>query len=332
MQEPTEQFTDKRVSRRMFIASGSLFGGLLLVQCTAGVPSRPPAQQLVGPGAPQQSAVPGVYRFLTEAEAGTVEAMVARLIPGDASDPGAVEAGVPTYIDAKLASFATFAEPTYIMGPFVDVVEGAAPDAEDSLVVPRDQLYRYGYQSGITPQEQYRSGLAAIEQYSQSRFDAPFTDLTGEDQDALLSTLDQIQQQSEGQGGEGSQGQSQGQSGGQGQGGEGSQGQSGFDGEEAAAAREAFGDLDPGEFFSTVRTDTIEGMFADPLYGGNQDLVGWTLIGYPGPQRAYSPQEMLIGTRRVPQPLDGLAAMNPDRHAHGVPEALEQPRTGVRDG
>lgn len=304
------------------------------MQCTAGPDAGPPAQQFLGPGSPDQSAAPGVFRFLSASEARTVEAITARLIPGDDADPGAVQAGVPGYIDAKLASFAAFAEPTYIRGPFVEVVQGEAPDAGDSLVVPREQLYRYGYQSGITPQEQYRSGLSALDDYSQSRFGAPFVELTDEDQDALLSTLDQIQQQSEAQGSQGSQGQAQGQSGGQGQGqGQGSgQGQGGGDGEEAAAARTAFGDLDPGEFFSTLRTDTIEGMFADPLYGGNQDLVGWTLIGYPGPQRAYSPQEMLIGTRRVPQPLDGLAAMNPDRHAHGVPEALEQPRTGVRDG
>jgi gluconate 2-dehydrogenase gamma chain len=24
-------------------------------------------------------------------------------------------------------------------------------------------------------------------------------------------------------------------------------------------------------------------MFCDPLHGGNADLVGWQLIGYPGP-------------------------------------------------
>ena len=32
--------------------------------------------------------------------------------------------------------------------------------------------------------------------------------------------------------------------------------------------------------------DTNEGMFADPIYGGNRDFAGWKLIGYPGAQRA----------------------------------------------
>jgi gluconate 2-dehydrogenase gamma chain len=25
-----------------------------------------------------------------------------------------------------------------------------------------------------------------------------------------------------------------------------------------------------------------EGFFADPIYGGNRDMVAWRMIGYPG--------------------------------------------------
>jgi ribonuclease E len=93
------------------------------------------------------------------------------------------------------------------------------------------------------------------------------------------------------------------------------------------AAEEAFGDVDPGTFFDMVREDTIEGMFADPLYGGNRGLVGWTMVGYPGVQRSYSPREMKGGTAKRPQSLDGLHPMSPDRpddHArhHGVWRSL----------
>lgn len=28
---------------------------------------------------------------------------------------------------------------------------------------------------------------------------------------------------------------------------------------------------------------TIEGMFSDPLHGGNANMIGWQSIGYPGP-------------------------------------------------
>lgn len=36
-------------------------------------------------------------------------------------------------------------------------------------------------------------------------------------------------------------------------------------------------------FFQMLREHTVEGMFCDPLHGGNADLVGWQMIGYPGP-------------------------------------------------
>jgi len=37
-------------------------------------------------------------------------------------------------------------------------------------------------------------------------------------------------------------------------------------------------------FFSLLRRNTIEGMFCDPMHGGNIDMVGWQLIGFPGPR------------------------------------------------
>lgn len=37
-------------------------------------------------------------------------------------------------------------------------------------------------------------------------------------------------------------------------------------------------------FFSLLRQNTIEGMFCDPTHGGNIDLLGWQLIGFPGPR------------------------------------------------
>jgi gluconate 2-dehydrogenase gamma chain len=45
-------------------------------------------------------------------------------------------------------------------------------------------------------------------------------------------------------------------------------------------------------FFNTVRTHTIEGMFADPVYGGNKDFAGWRLVGFPGAHPAFAPADM----------------------------------------
>jgi gluconate 2-dehydrogenase gamma chain len=41
-------------------------------------------------------------------------------------------------------------------------------------------------------------------------------------------------------------------------------------------------------FFRLLRQHTIEGMFCDPMHGGNADLIGWQMIGYPGPYMSWS--------------------------------------------
>ncbi|MCK8787848.1 gluconate 2-dehydrogenase subunit 3 family protein [Roseomonas sp. NAR14] len=35
-------------------------------------------------------------------------------------------------------------------------------------------------------------------------------------------------------------------------------------------------------FFTLVHTNVVEGFFADPIYGGNRDMCGWKLVGFPG--------------------------------------------------
>ena len=35
-------------------------------------------------------------------------------------------------------------------------------------------------------------------------------------------------------------------------------------------------------FFTMLYQNVMEGMFSDPIYGGNRDKAGWKLIGFPG--------------------------------------------------
>lgn len=35
-------------------------------------------------------------------------------------------------------------------------------------------------------------------------------------------------------------------------------------------------------FFAMLYDNVMEGMFADPIYGGNRDKAGWKLVGFPG--------------------------------------------------
>ncbi|MCS4063762.1 MULTISPECIES: gluconate 2-dehydrogenase subunit 3 family protein [Pseudomonas] len=40
-------------------------------------------------------------------------------------------------------------------------------------------------------------------------------------------------------------------------------------------------------FFEVLLSRTMEGFFADPIYGGNRDMVSWKMIGYPGARYDY---------------------------------------------
>ena len=45
-------------------------------------------------------------------------------------------------------------------------------------------------------------------------------------------------------------------------------------------------------FFDILRKSTIEGAYADPLYGGNKDMQGWKMKEYPGVQMSYSAEQV----------------------------------------
>jgi gluconate 2-dehydrogenase gamma chain len=62
------------------------------------------------------------------------------------------------------------------------------------------------------------------------------------------------------------------------------------------------------EFFSTIRTHTMEGMFADPVYGGNKDFAGWRLVGFPGAQAIFSRADMQSKQAFTRAPIIGLQA------------------------
>jgi gluconate 2-dehydrogenase gamma chain len=58
----------------------------------------------------------------------------------------------------------------------------------------------------------------------------------------------------------------------------------GFDALTPAQQDEKLKQIENSVFFNLLRRNTIEGMFCDPIHGGNVDMVGWQLIGFPGPR------------------------------------------------
>jgi gluconate 2-dehydrogenase gamma chain len=45
--------------------------------------------------------------------------------------------------------------------------------------------------------------------------------------------------------------------------------------------------IDGKQFIEAVVKDVQQGFFADPIYGGNRDMCGWKMIGFPGARYDY---------------------------------------------
>jgi gluconate 2-dehydrogenase gamma chain len=80
-------------------------------------------------------------------------------------------------------------------------------------------------------------------------------------------------------------------------------------------------------FFNMLLNNTVEGFFADPVYGGNRDKAGWKLVGFPGVAAVYT---TFIEKHNVPyraQPVSiaditGRVAQI-DEHGHAIHVMLD---------
>lgn len=78
----------------------------------------------------------------------------------------------------------------------------------------------------------------------------------------------------------------------------------GFDRLSASAQDEKLHSIEQTLFFSMLRRNTIEGMFCDPLHGGNIDMIGWQLVGFPGPRMSnYGDVDKHFGEAYRPKPV-----------------------------
>ena len=77
-------------------------------------------------------------------------------------------------------------------------------------------------------------------------------------------------------------------------------------------------------FFASLLEMAIEGFFCDPVYGGNRDMVGWKLVGFPGAYANYYPYvgENVAFTRppvSLAEDAHGHVTVNPKRSAEASP-------------
>lgn len=110
--------------------------------------------------------------FFTAAEWTFINAACGRLIPDDEHGPGAVQLGVPQFIDRQLGTPWADGAIWYMQGPFFTT----APE--------------FGYQSKLTPKQQYRMGIAAVDALCRDRFKASFAELSAGQQDDVLKQIE----------------------------------------------------------------------------------------------------------------------------------------------
>jgi gluconate 2-dehydrogenase gamma chain len=113
------------------------------------------------------------FRFFSPAERAFIDAATGRLIPSDPVGPGAVEAGVPFFLDRQLAGPFGRGDHFYLGGPWPK----GAPEQ--------------GYQSRFSPAQLYRAAIVEIDRYVGRAFKAEgFAKLSAADQDQVLKDLE----------------------------------------------------------------------------------------------------------------------------------------------
>lgn len=71
--------------------------------------------------------------------------------------------------------------------------------------------------------------------------------------------------------------------------------------------------------FAVIREHTVEGYFGDPVYGGNRNAVGWRLVGFPGAQWGYTAEQMKPGFQADAIPIKTLSDLRTDLENDNLP-------------
>src|SRR5882672_4169127 len=158
------------LSRRSFVKS---IGATSLATAAplAAAPLLAAADPTVSPPHPQVVHDEPLYLFFNAAEAAFIEAACERLIPADEVGPGALDAGVPNYLDKQLGGAWGAGERLYRSGPW----QQGTPTQ--------------GYQLPFTPAELFHTAIRAINTSLEKQGKA-FKDLTADEQDAYLKALE----------------------------------------------------------------------------------------------------------------------------------------------
>ncbi len=150
------------------VASTSLGGSVLMATANADAQTASPAEgRTPAPGKAYEPT------YFTAEEWAFVNAAVARLIPADEQGPGALEAGVPEYIDRQMNTPYASGALWFMQGPF-----NADAPAE------------MGWQSKLVPNQIYRLGIAATDEHCKKVHVSVFAGLDSATRDEVLKQLE----------------------------------------------------------------------------------------------------------------------------------------------
>ncbi|POM15417.1 Gluconate 2-dehydrogenase subunit 3 [Burkholderia cepacia] len=160
-QHPTMSTSpDKPNSRRRFLRTSV---ALVPIASVAGCDLRSSSPSATTGNAPGASAgaerAPYKPTFFDAKEWAFVQAAVDRLIPADAEGPGALESGVPEFIDRQMETPYAHGATWYMQGPF----QQGVPEL--------------GYQLKLVPRDIYRLGIAAVNRYCEKTHGKAFAEL-----------------------------------------------------------------------------------------------------------------------------------------------------------
>lgn len=243
------------VNRRQFIAASAATGAGAMALPVVMAQEGTPEDQVVDPLTDademehHEPSMPegdlASFTFFTPFQAAIVAAAAQRLIPTDDNGPGAAEAGVVYFIDRQLRQEQNF---TSYRGPRY----GLGP------FIPGEPTQ--GDQSALDMQNRWRLGIEGMNAYAENLYDTDFADLEPDQQVRILQDLEQGIPEDFPPLGE----------------------IPGGGDEYSAAATAAIGGAEG--WFQLLHSFTLAGFFSDPVHGGNRDMVGWKLIGFPGAQ------------------------------------------------
>jgi gluconate 2-dehydrogenase gamma chain len=69
----------------------------------------------------------------------------------------------------------------------------------------------------------------------------------------------------------------------------------------------AFPGFSSAMFFNALLQITMEGFFADPMYGGNRDMAAWKMVGYPGLPATYRDEIKTYFNKKYDKPPRSIA-------------------------